>query len=222
MDPLPAAERFVDRELTSGGRAMIRIVLEVAAGATVSFYLLGVAWAAYRAMRIAPAWLREHPRALGGPLRRALTIAGRVLAWPLALLALGWVLWRARHRCPFGECAMIGWRTPGMATRAPIAVYRCPHHPPQQPARGGLPREAAPKGREERGVRDGDGSLAPSWYATFLGMLAAAGVGALAAIPIPGPGYLVVDAVVACASVEPLEAIFRELLARGAARSNRR
>lgn len=201
---------------------MIGVLLAVAVDVAASLYLLGAGWAAYRAVRVTPAWLRKHPRSLGGPLRRALTVVGVVLLWPLAFFALGCVLWRERHRCPYGECALVGWRTPGTATHAPIAVYRCPHHQQRQPPRGALPGEADRDGRNERGTQDGHSALVPSWYPTVLGMIAAVGVGALAAIPIPDPGYLVVGGVVAFASVEPLEVIFRELLARGAAGSNRR
>lgn len=222
MNRLPAAERFAYPQLTTDGRAMIRTVAEVVAGAAVLIYVLGVAWTAYRAARVAPAWLREHPRALGGPIRRAVTVAGLVLAWPLALLVLGCALWRQRNRCPFGECTAFGWHTPDMPTRALIARYRCPHHPPQRSSRGGRPREAYHDSRDGRGVPDSDGTLAPPWYGALLGVLAAAGVGALAAVPIPSPGYLVVDAIVAFATTEPLEVLCRELLARCAAHSSRR
>lgn len=209
------------QELRTSGRAMIRTALDVAVGVTVSIYLIGVAWEAYRAVRVAPAWLREHPGSLGGAVRRPMTVAGLVLAWPLALLALAGVLWWERHRCPFGECALFGWRTPGTTTRAPISVYRCPHHPPRLPAPGRRPCPANRGGQEDDESHDDDDALVSSWYPTFLGMIAASGVGALAGIPIPYPGYLVVSGVVAFASVEPLEVIFRELLARTEARSHR-
>lgn len=200
---------------------MISTVLAVVADIAVCIYLLGAAWTAYRAVRVAPAWLREHPRSLGGPARRALTVAGLVPLWPLALLTLGWVAWHERHRCPLGECALWGWRTPGTPTRAPIGIYRCPHHPPAPLAPTRALRAAQHDGPGAEDQEDSD-APAPGWYITSLSCAGVVGVGALAAIPIPDPGYLAVGAAVAFASTEPLEVIFRELLVRGKNNSNSR
>jgi hypothetical protein len=184
---------------------VIWIVLAVPVGVTALAYVLGAAVIAYLAARTAPGWLREHPGALGGPALRAITVASIVLLWPCWLLALGYVRWREHGRCPFGECALWGWRVPGAdGARALISVYRCPHRPAQ-----GLTKRIDPPRGEAADVRPW-----PGWYIGFLSALAATGVGALAAVPIPGNGFAVVCIAVAVMTVAPLDVLAEELLER--------
>ena len=186
---------------------MAWIVLAAPIGAAALVYLLGAAVIAYLAACTAPGWLREHPGALGGPARRAVTVASIVLLWPFWLLALGHARWREHGRCPFGECALWGWRTPGTdGARALISVYRCPHRPAQR-----LTRQPDPPRGEAADVRPW-----PGWYSGFLSTFAATGVGALAAIPIPGNGFAAVCIAVTVTTAAPLDLLAEELLERRA------
>ena len=186
---------------------MAWIVLAVPVGAAALVYLLGAAIIAYLTACTAPGWLREHPGALGGPARRAVSISSIVLLWPVWLLALGYVRCRERCRCPFGECALWGWRAPGMnGSRALISVYRCPHRPAQ-----GLTRRIDPPRGEAADVRPW-----PGWYSGVLSTFAATGVGALAAIPIPRNGFAAVCIAVTVTTVAPLDLLAEELLERSA------
>ena len=181
------------------------IVLAVPVGVAALIYLLGAAVIAYLTARTAPRWRREHPGALRGPARRAVTVAGIVLLWPCWLLALGYARWREHGRCPFGECALWGWRTPGtVGARALISVYRCPH----RQAERSTSRPYPPQGESA------DVHPWPDWYSGFLSTLAATGVGALAAIPIPGNGYAAVCIAVAMITAVPLDLLAEELLRR--------
>jgi hypothetical protein len=184
------------------------IALAVPVGIAALIYLLGAAVIAYLTACTAPRWLREHPGALGAPARRAVTVASIVLLWPCWLLALGYVRWSEHGRCPFGECALWGWRTPGApGAQALVSVYRCPHRPTRQPTR----RPEPPEGEAA------DVPLWLDWYSSFLSTFAAIGVGALAAIPIPGNGSAAVWAAVTATTVVPLDLLAEELLQRRAA-----
>ena len=183
---------------------MTWIALAVPVGIAALVYLLG-AVIAYLTACTAPQWLREHPGALGGPARRAVTVAGIVLLWPFWLLALGYARWREHGRCPFGECAPWGWRTPGTdGARALISVYRCPH----RQAERSTSRRDPPQG-ESVDVR-----LWPDWYSACISTLAATGVGAFASIPIPGEGFVAVWIAVMAITAVPLELLAEELLQR--------
>jgi hypothetical protein len=181
------------------------IALAVPVGIAALIYLLGAAVIAFLTACTAPRWLREHPGALGGPARRAATVASIVLLWPCWLLALGYVRWREHGRCPFGECSLWGWRAPGAdGARALISVYRCPHRRAKRLAS----RPDPPRGEAV------DARPWPGWYSDCLATLAATGVGALAAIPIPGNGYAAVCIAVTVITVGPLDLLAEELLQR--------
>ena len=146
-------------------------------------------------------WLRKHPGALGGPARRALTVTALVAGWPLLLAVLSGLWWHERRRCPFRECAMSGWRTPGTTqTQALFTVYRCPHQRERLCARPPAPQQAMRQ---------------PSWVAWFSVMLAtpaANTLGALASIPVPGSGFTAVYAAVALATIGPMDVLAEQAL----------
>lgn len=186
---------------------MIRVLLVVLTCATSMLYLIGAGVLGYLFAPAVHDWLRNHPGALGGPARRALTVTALVAGWPLLLAVLGYLWWRERHRCPFRECAMFGWRTPGTAqAQALITVYQCPHRRERLQAGPPVLQQTTPQ---------------PSWTAWFSvvpASLAASTLGALASIPVPGPGFIAVYSAVALATIGPMDVLAEQALIRCAQR----
>lgn len=175
---------------------MVRLLLVLLVCAAGAVYLLGAGVLGYLFGPAARGWLRERPRAFGGPARRGLTVAALVAGWPLVAAALGWLRWRERRRCPFGECAWWGWRTPGSArVQALVSVYRCPHQ----------------RACTDRAV--GRASWC-AWCSIVPAALMASTLGALASVPVPGPGFLIVYAAVTLSTVFPLDVLAEEVLQR--------
>jgi hypothetical protein len=174
----------------------------LAACVVAPLYLFGVMAMTYLTARRLPGWLREFPGALGGPVARALSIASLVLLWPFWLFALGCVQWRERRRCPWGECGGWDWRASRVpaGARALITVEQCPH---QQAVESPAACERTVK---EAPWRD--------WFIGLSAALTATTLGALASLPVPGPGFVAVYLAVIATTAFPLTVLAEEFIDR--------
>ena len=182
---------------------MIWVLLVMLTCATGALYLLGVGVLGYLFAPAVLDLLRKQPGVLGGPARRGLAVAALTVGWPLLSAVLGCMWWRERHGCPFRECAMSGWHTPGTTqAQALITVYWCPHQRERLP----VPQQTMQE---------------PSWVAWFSvvpATLAANTLGALASIPVPGRGFTTVYAAVALTTLGPMDVLAERALIRCAQR----
>jgi hypothetical protein len=183
---------------------VVRLLVVVLVCAMSALYLLGAGVLGYLFAPAACGWLREHPAALRGSARRGLAVTALVAGWPVVAAALGWLRWSKQHRCPIAECALFGWRTPGTAqARALITAYWCPHR-------------YTPPAVRSPGLSDDQAWC--EWCSVVPASLLASTLGALASIPIPGPGFLAVYATVTAITVFPLDVLAEDVLRRYAAK----
>jgi hypothetical protein len=188
---------------------LIRVLLAFVACVTVPLYVLGAVLVAYLTAQVLFGRPHERLGVFGGSVRRSVNLVAVIVLWPLCLLVLGCRRWRDRVCCPFDECCVWGWHTPGAArVQALISVYQCPHRRAVE-----VEVVACVAGCEQ----DRDASWC-GWVSSLPAALMATTLGALASLPVAGWGFLVVYAAVTVSTVFPLQVLSEELLDRIARR----